>query len=77
MAQMVKTHVLVTCVRKHNNGKTRQCRSKTLPGHPVNWTSRDSGVAHEEMVDNKNDQIRDRNQSDKRGVLQAVESAQE
>lgn len=66
------TYVLVASICKYNDWKNAQGRNKALPFNKMNWATVSHGVSLDEVGDNQNDKISDRDQGDNTSIFQRV-----
>lgn len=62
----------MACVSKNNDREAAQCLYSTSPVNKTELASTLNGVAFDEMRENEDDQISDRDKSDDAGVLQRI-----
>jgi hypothetical protein len=70
-------HVLMAGIGKDDDGETGQDRDDTLVGHDTDIALETHVIAFCKVVNNKHDQITDRNERNDAGILEGVESAEE
>lgn len=62
---------------KHNDRETAQGRRDSCPVNDTNRASVSHRVPFGEMIDNQNDKVSNRNQSDNAGIFQGIEPTEE
>ncbi len=62
-------YILMARIRKDNDWETAQARDSTSPSDDSDWSSISHCVSFDEVANNQNDQVSNRNERDDTGVL--------